>query len=148
MFKTICVGYDGSGPSENALKVACDLAGKYGGKIHIVHTPHPETVAFALGAVPGFAVAATMPSLEDTKKAAEALLDRGRTSAAEAGQSEVVTHVGEGDVARALTDYAASVSADLIVTGRRGLGNLSALVLGSTSQAVGHHATCAHLTVK
>ena len=147
MFRTICVGYDGSDPSENAIRIACDLAEKYGARVHVVHTPYPETVAFALGAVPGYHVAAAIPSLEDTRKAGEDMLERARAAAAAAGQPEIVTHLGEGDAARALIDYAASVDSDLIVTGRRGLGNLSALVLGSTSQAVAHKATCAHLTV-
>lgn len=147
MFKTICVGYDGSDPSENAVRVACDLAGKYDGALHIVHTPHPETVAFAMGAVAGYHAAVTMPSPDETRKAAESLLERAMEIAVTAGQNEVTTYIGEGDAARALTEYAKTVGSDLIVTGRRGLGNLSALVMGSTSQSVSHHATCAHLTV-
>ena len=147
MFKTICVGYDGSEPSENAVRMACDLASKYHGSVHIVHTPHPETVAFAMGAVAGYHAAVTMPSPDETKKAADTLLDKARATAAAAGQNDVKTHIGQGDAAKELTEYAKGVDSDLIVTGRRGLGNLTALVMGSTSQAVSHHATCAHLTV-
>ena len=147
MFNTICVGYDGSEPSENAVRMACDLAGKYNGKVHVVHTPHTDTVAFAMGAVAGYHAAATMPSPDETKKAAETLLAKAIGTASAAGQSDVTTHIGHGDAAKELTDYAKNVGSDLIVTGRRGLGNLSALVMGSTSQAVSHHATCAHLTV-
>jgi nucleotide-binding universal stress UspA family protein len=148
MFKTICVGYDGSEPSENAVRAACDLAGRYQATLHIVHTPHPETVAFAMGAVAGYAVAASMPTPEETRKAAEDMIERAKATAAAAGQTNVTTHIGSGDTATALTNYAKSVDADLIVTGRRGLGNLSALVLGSTSLDVGHKANCAHLTVR
>jgi nucleotide-binding universal stress UspA family protein len=147
MFKTICVGYDGSDPSDNAVRIACDLATKYDGAVHIVHTPHPETVAFAMGAVAGYHAATTLPSPEETEKAVAALLDRAKTTAAEAGLSDVTTFVGQGDTAEALTVYAKEVGSDLIVTGRRGLGNLSALVLGSTSQSIAHKASCAHLTV-
>ncbi|MEM9577491.1 MAG: universal stress protein [Pseudomonadota bacterium] len=147
MFNTICVGYDGSGPSENAVRMACDLADKYHGVVHIVHTPHPETVAFAMGAVAGYHAAVTMPDPKETQEAAETLLEKARATAAAAGQSDVKTHIGQGDAAKELTEYAKEVKSDLIVTGRRGLGNLTALVMGSTSQAVSHHATCAHLTV-
>ena len=149
MFTTICVGYDGSEPSDNAVRMACDLATKYDSSVHVVHTPHPETVAFAMGAVAGYHVATTMPSAEETAKSAAVMLEKAVETAKAAGHTgEIKTHIGEGDAAKSLIEYASSVNSDLIVTGRRGLGNLSALVLGSTSQNVGHHANCAHLTVK
>ncbi len=62
MFKNIVVGIDGSEPSISALRHACDIAQKYDSEIHLVHTPHPKTVAFALGAATGYHVATTMPS--------------------------------------------------------------------------------------
>lgn len=147
MFKTITVGFDGSGPSENALRLACDLASKYDSDIHVLHTPKPETVAFAMGAVAGYHVATTMPSTEEVAESAQKLLDQARKIAAESNQTSIVTEIGEGDAAESLLEHAKAVNSDLIVTGRRGLGNLSALILGSTSQQVGHLAHCAHLTV-
>lgn len=148
MFETICVGYDGSDPSESAIRAACDLASKYGATLHIVHTPHPDTVAFAMGAVVGYHVATIIPSPEETAKAAAVMIEKAVAAAAEAGQDTVITHVGAGDAALVLLEYATEHDADLIVTGRRGLGNLTGLVLGSTSQYISHHAACAHLTVK
>lgn len=149
MFTTICVGYDGSEPSDNAVRMACDLATKYDSAVHVIHTPHPETVAFAMGAVAGYHVATTMPSAEETAKSAAVLLAKAVETAKAVGYAgEIKTHMGEGDAAQSLIEYADSVGSDLIVTGRRGLGNLSAIVLGSTSQSVGHLASCAHLTVK
>ena len=61
MFDKIVVGIDGSKTSETALEVACDLAGKYGSEIHLIHTPQPQTVAFAIGAVAGYHMVTTMP---------------------------------------------------------------------------------------
>lgn len=148
MFKTICVGYDGSAPSDTAVQMACDLAAKYDSEVHIIHTPLPETVTFALGAVAGYHVATTLPSTEETTKAATAMLARASEVASQSGWQKIVTHMGEGDPAQALIDYANSVGSDLIITGRRGLGNLSAMMLGSTSQTVARLADCAHLTVK
>ncbi|MFK7744542.1 MAG: universal stress protein [Roseobacter sp.] len=147
MFNIICVGYDGSTPSDNAVHMACDLAEKYGSVVHIVHTPIAETVTFALGAVSGYHVATTMPSKEDTVKAAQVMLEKAQEVAQAFGDISVMTHVGEGDPAHALTEYAKGAGSDLIVTGRRGLGNLSGLLLGSTSQSVARLAECAHLTV-
>lgn len=147
MFKIITVGFDGSKPSENALRLACDLAQKYGSEVHISHTPKPETVAFAMGAVAGYHVATTMPSAAEVAEAAQKVLTQAREIAQEEGCKSPVAHVGDGEPAQALLDHAKEVGSDLIVTGRRGLGNLSALVLGSTSQRIGHLAHCAHLTV-
>ena len=67
--------------------------------------------------------------------------------AAECGQEKVTTHLLRGDPADQMIDCAAMVGADLIVTGRRGLGNLAGMLLGSTSQRISHHAQCAVLTV-
>ena len=62
MFKKIVVGLDGSETSENALRIASDLASKYSSELHLVHTPQPQTVAFAMGAMPGYHAVTTMPS--------------------------------------------------------------------------------------
>jgi nucleotide-binding universal stress UspA family protein len=148
MFKTICVGFDGSAPSENAIRAACDLARRYEARLHIVHAPQPETVAFAMGAISGYYAAPSFPSAEEMAKAEAVLMEKAQALAAEAGCPDIVSHVSTGDAATALTTYAEEVGADLIVTGRRGLGNLTALVLGSMSQSVANKATCAHLTVK
>ncbi|MCV3270743.1 universal stress protein [Roseobacter sinensis] len=147
MFKKITVGFDGSEPSENALRMACDLAEKYGSEVHVSHTPKAETVAFALGAVAGYHVATTMPSADEVAEAAQKVIAQARAIASNAGVKQPIAHVGDGEPAQALLDYAKEIGSDLIVTGRRGLGNLSGLVLGSTSQQVAHTARCAHLTV-
>ena len=54
MFSKIVVGVDGSEISDNAVRMACDLAGKYDSALYLVHTPQPHTVAFAMGAVAGY----------------------------------------------------------------------------------------------
>ena len=148
MFDTICVGFDGSEPSENALRVACQIAEKFHASVHVVHVPKHETVAFALGAVAGYHAATTMPSKEEVAEAAAIVTDTAKKIAAVGGFPNVTCHVVDGDPAHAVVDKAKTVGADLIVTGRRGLGNLSAMVLGSTSADISHRAHCAHLTIK
>ncbi|MEM7068288.1 MAG: universal stress protein [Pseudomonadota bacterium] len=147
MFKNIVVGMDGSQPAENALRLACDLAKKYDSQIHLVHTPQPQTVAFAMGAVAGYHAVTTMPSSEEVEASAQKILDSGKDIADEYGQSIANTYSKRGDPAEEIINCAEDCGADLIVTGRRGLGNVSALVLGSTSQQVNHKATCACLSV-
>ena len=107
----------------------------------------PQTVAFAMGAVAGYHAAMTMPSPSEVKKAANKILDSGKAIAKAQGQTITQTYIGQGDPAEEIVDCAEKCAADLIVTGRRGLGSLGALVQGSTSQKINHLAKCACLSV-
>lgn len=147
MFSKIVVGIDGSDQSTNALRLACDVAQKYGSDVHLVHTPKAETVAFALGAVAGYHVATTMPDARKVQEAATKVLDEARSVARTYKLGKVVPHVGASDPADDVIKCASDCGADLIVTGRRGLGAVKGAVLGSTSQRIAHLADCAHLTV-
>lgn len=147
MFNQIVVGLDGSDTSEHALRVACDLASKYGSGMHLIHVPQPHTVAFAMGAVAGYQAVTTMPSAEEVQQAAEKLLETGKAIAAECGQEVASSHVAHGDPADEIVAYAEKCGADLIVSGRRGLGKLGSLLQGSTSVDLGHKAKCACLSV-
>ncbi|MEQ3711616.1 MAG: universal stress protein [Tateyamaria sp.] len=147
MFKTIVVGLDGSEPAQHALRLACDIAGKYDAALHIVHTPQPQTVAFAMGAVAGYHTATTMPSPDEVRAAGEKVLAEGIQIAADAGQSVAGSLQKLGDAADVMIEYANECGADLIVTGRRGLGSIGSLVQGSTTQRVNHLAKCACLSV-
>ncbi|MCE8008630.1 universal stress protein [Aestuariivita sp.] len=147
MFQTIIVGLDGSDHAEHALKLACDLADKYGSTLHLIHTPQPQTVAFAMGAVAGYHAATTMPSETEVQDASEKILNAGKAIAAEHGHADVQTHSTRGDPAEEIIACADKNGADLIVTGRRGLGSLGSLLQGSTSQKVNHLAKCACLSV-
>ena len=73
---------------------------------------------------------------EDAKEvateAAQLFLDRGRTARA---------LVVRGEAAEAILETAESESADLIVMGRRGLGRLQGLLVGSVSERVARHAS-------
>ena len=77
MFSKIVVGIDGSEMAETALKLACELASKYESELHLVHTPQPKTVAFAMGAMTGYHAVTTMPSEDQVKKAGEKVLNGG-----------------------------------------------------------------------
>lgn len=147
MFKKIVVGLDGSDHAENALRIACDIGQKYNSEIHLVYTAHPETVGIAVGAVAGFHAATTMPTTAEVKAAGEKVLAAGTAIAKECGQKTTETHMERGNIADQILACADICGADLIVTGRRGLGAVGSLVLGSTSQRVAHMAKCACLSV-
>lgn len=147
MFEKIVVGFDGSEMSEHALRLACQLAEKCGSEIHLVHTPQPHTVAFAMGAVAGYHAATTMPSAEEVQQAADKILDAGKAIAKEHNQTIKQTYSESGDPADHIVACAEGCGADLIVTGRRGLGAVGSLLQGSTSLRVNHLAKCPSLTV-
>ncbi|MFY0597209.1 MAG: universal stress protein [Cognatishimia sp.] len=147
MFKKIVVGLDGSETSENALRAACDLAHASGSKIYLVHTPQPQTVAFAMGAVTGYHAVTTMPSDAEVVAAAQKVINTGKAIAQEFGQDITETHQRRGNPVDEIIACAEACDADLIVTGRRGLGSIETLIHGSTAQGVAHKANCACLTV-
>ncbi|ASJ76182.1 universal stress protein [Granulosicoccus antarcticus] len=147
MFEKIVVGIDGSPQSEHALRMACDLAQKYSSELHLVHTPQPQTVAFAMGAVAGYHAAMAMPSLEEVEVACEKIVSSAKAIAEECNQKITQTHTEPGDPADHIIACAESCGADLIITGRRGLGSIGSLLQGSTSQRVNHLAKCACLSV-
>lgn len=147
MFKNIVVGIDGSEASKTALRVACDISKKYDSELHLVHTPQPQTVAFAMGAVAGYHTATTMPSDEEVQQAADKVIAEGREVAGEYDKMIAQAHTGRGNPVSEIISCAEQCSADLIVTGRRGLGSIGSLIQGSTSQGISKSAECAVLTV-
>lgn len=144
MFSKIVVGLDGSEASENALRLACDLAQKYGSEMHIVHTPQVET--FTVYAGGGGAISVT-PTQKELDKVGKHVLEKGCNIAKKYAQKITETHLVHGNAANGILHCAEDCGADLIVTGRRGLGNLTGLLMGSTSQRVSHLAKCAYLSV-
>ena len=60
----------------------------------------------------------------------------------------MTTQVVDGDPASNIIAAAGHEKAELVVMGRRGLGNVAGLVMGSVSHKVAHLAECACLTVK
>lgn len=147
MFKKIVVGIDGSKKSEYAMRLACDLAQKYGSEIRLVHTPQPKTVSYALGAVAGYEGVTAMPAADEVDEASQKVLAAGVAIADEMGLSIAETLSKMGDPADNIVACAKGCGADLIVTGRRGLGAVGSLIQGSTTQRVNHLAECACLSV-
>tara|TARA_R110002020_G_scaffold358559_12_gene571064 strand:- start:17049 stop:17495 length:447 start_codon:yes stop_codon:yes gene_type:complete len=147
MFTSIVVGFDGSDAAGRALRMACGIAKTFGGGLQIVHTPRDETVTYAADAISGFYVGPNAAHQDMLREAAEKVCEQALQIASEEGANTVEAHIGHGDPAHDVLDRATAVGADLIVTGRRGLGDFTALVLGSTSHQISKHAKCACLTV-
>jgi nucleotide-binding universal stress UspA family protein len=134
MFTSIIVAVDGSDHAHEALNAAVAIAGLTSGSLHVVTVPQPviDPVIVGYTTVP-------IPISQDD-------LDKSRIPDGVKARTTVKTLFG--DPAHAIVDEAAAVKADLIVLGRRGLGRLAGLLVGSTTTKVSQLAPCAVLTVK
>ena len=144
MFKNIIVAVDGSDHATKALKVACDLAQHYDGQIHLVHTPEIATTGLAVGS----GAVEIPPTDEAIAEAGRAVMAEAATTVREAGFEPASQTVRNGTPSAEAIAAAEETGSDLIVTGRRGVGGIQSLLMGSTSQKIAHDAPCAFLTVK
>lgn len=144
MFKTIVVAIDGSEQAVHALATACDIAGKYKSDIHLVHSPELETTAIAVGS----GAVAIAPAPEKIAEAGKQVMAQAVKQAEAQGCTPEECVIGDGDPADDILQQAEKSGADLIITGRRGLGGLASLLLGSVSHKVSQNAPCTCMTVK
>jgi nucleotide-binding universal stress UspA family protein len=144
MFERIIVATDGSDHAKEALRVACDLAGKYKSRLHVVHTP--QAVGDTL--IVGYTAVPVPPTKEEIERAGREVIGAAESAVREAGITEFTSQLVSGDPAHAIVEEAKAHKSDLIVMGRRGLGSLTGLLVGSTTTKVAQLAPCAVLTVK
>ena len=144
MFKNITVAIDGSDHAWRALNVACDLAKHYDSDIHLVHTPELPTTGIAVGS----GAVEIAPTDAAVAEAGAVVMAEAATMARDAGVEPTSQSIRNGTPSAEAIKLAEETESDLIVTGRRGVGGLHSLVLGSTSQQIAHDAPRAFLTVK
>jgi len=127
----VVVGIDGSANGLRAVAWAAPCASRMGAVLQILVAWLPPTpIAPVL-----------VDSRNDGSLRALALAQRAEQVASElAPELAIETEVIELPPAQALID--ASSGADLLVVGRRGLGGLRGLLLGSVSQHCAEHARC------
>jgi nucleotide-binding universal stress UspA family protein len=174
--KRILVALDGSDHASRALDLACALASRFGAELIAMHAVCDRPLSAAerslaqvefhteivrdFDATP-FVEARGDPQLMSQRLTAQAVetgrrfrvalgerLVQDAASRAGAQATSVRTVLREGDPATAILEVAKAEQIDMIVMGRRGLGDLAGLLLGSVSHKVGHLADCACLTVR
>ena len=137
MFEKIVLAVDGSEPSNRAVAVAEDIAGKLGAEVIVVHVKERETTR--AGAFP----------LETSEEASE-IVDQAVRHLKDAGVSargELFSSI-YGRAARVILEATDEQGAGLLVMGSRGLSDLAGLVLGSVTHKVLHLAHCPVLVVR
>lgn len=133
----VVVGVDGSPTSRAALRLAAEIAERFGATLRVV-----ETWEFT----PMAALTGDETDLDELQRAAQLRLDRlvreelgeeaaARTERVALAESPAPALLREGE------------HADLLVVGSRGLGGFKGLLVGSVSQQVTTHATCPVLVV-
>jgi nucleotide-binding universal stress UspA family protein len=140
----VAVGHDGSAAADAALLAAAAEARLRGCRLHVIRawsvTTAPRPPEVPHGIVPSVAQFAGEVEHRLAETTAR-LLGTGS-----AGETTAVLHAPQAGAADAL--IAASTAADLVVVGSRGLGGVSGLLLGSTSEQVVRHAHCPVLVVR
>ena len=138
--RRIVVGVDGSPAAEAALRRAIDEAEVWGAQL---------TAVAGVPVGSGAGIMAWLPAavdhesvLKDVAEGLDVVVDR---ALADHPDLTVKRHVLDGTGAELLTEF--STATDLVVVGSRGRGGFRGMLLGSTSQAVLHHAACPVMVV-
>lgn len=171
MFETILCPIDGSDHARKALRLATDLAKASGGRLVVLHVlldgvaseemrrfaqiegleRHTEPVMASLAEVAGRLDYHYTRAPEGTRALTELgnfLLEDAKRTAKSEGVERVETMLEAGDTGKAILSAQSDLGADAIVLGSRGLGDVSALFLGSTSHTVMNRAPCTVIAVK
>jgi len=140
MFKKILIADDGSAGAKLALKVAIDLAKKYGAELHSISVEE---------GVPHYA--ATIGEVEEFKREANGYFKTINEKAVGMAKKEGVelkTKVVAGHEVETIVNYAKDGEFDLLIIGFMGHSKIFGRVWGSTSQNITKLATCTVVVVK
>jgi nucleotide-binding universal stress UspA family protein len=139
--KKIRLATAGSHDAASATRAAIDLAATTGSELHVVHVwqalpPYPH---------PSIAVATDAAFYE---REAQNLLFKQLDGLEGAGVEVAGAHLERGRAAEKIADLAERLGVGLIVLGRRGLGTVKRLLLGSVSEGVVRLAPCPVLVMR
>ena len=136
MFSKLLVPIDGSDNSFRALNHAIFLSKKIVAQTTALHAIILKEKEIALNAI-----------ILKYQEESENILNRSRDIGSKNGV-KVKTVLKKGDATSIIIDYSKKENYDTIIMGRRGMGKLRQLVLGSTSTKVLSHSDCTVVIVK
>jgi nucleotide-binding universal stress UspA family protein len=141
-FRNIVVALDFSKNSEEALRVAREVAADHSARLHLVHVVADPRPAPARLETPG-------PSFDDLQRqwVCEAEARLAAVAKTGADQVEMGKALVGAPIADTIAQYAAADNADLIVVGTHGYGPVKRMLLGSVSDHLLRCAPCPVLTV-
>jgi len=150
MFTHLLVPVDGSEHAKRAVLAAADLAQRYSAKLTLMHV---LTQSGSLAVPEELKAYSELEHIRITERdliqnAGNEILKNAETLARKNGATNCQVMLKTGDPATSITDYVKQNGVDLVVMGRRGLGDLAGLFLGSVSHKVAQATDCSCLTVK
>ena len=145
MPRNILVAIDGSEPALRAARLAVGIAVKCDATLHLVQVAPQLVVTKELEEFAQIE-SLDLPTSQDVVTLN--LLGPAKSIASAAGVRTVLTEVLRGDPVERLLEYARDQNIDLIALGRRGLGRVRGLLMGSVSFKMNSLAECPVLTVK
>lgn len=141
MFKKILVPVDGSEFSFRAVKVAASLAEKFNSEITFLYVMALPFSTSVLSPEVGGIIPQNI--FDELEKEGQKILSMAEEGFAKAS---VASKLRMGHPAMEIIDESKN-GYDLIVMGSRGLGELKGFLMGSVSDRVTHHASCAVMVV-
>jgi nucleotide-binding universal stress UspA family protein len=159
MIKSILVPVDGSENSDRAVMFATNLAAAFEASVLLVHVLSTLPARKQLKDYLNTLEAQANPDEGEIGSVRGALLnsgeDEGKKVLANAervarnkGVEHVSTVIEDGDPAEEILRLMDTDKYDLIVMGRRGIGGLKGLLIGSVSNKISNLANCTVVTVK
>ncbi len=150
MFEHILVPVDGSSHANRAIDVAAALSEKFGSKLTLIHVQARSGTDQVPDDLKEFARIEHLAVNEAQilGNVAQAIVARAADRARFANVKQLETTVEFGDPATKIVDFAVSNKADTIVMGRRGLGDLAGLLLGSVSHKIAQRTDRVCITVE
>ncbi len=141
MSATIVCGVDHSPGARTAAAIASGLAGRLGLRLLLVHAVPLPLPARELGVAPPTSFVA----VDQMREAGATLLEE--VAAELGGGAGVDRQVQIGGAAEVIASAAEDARAELVVVGSRGLGSVSAVLLGSVSLSLAARGPCPALIV-
>jgi universal stress protein A len=142
-FQRILLPTDFSEHSAAATICACQLAGRLGAELHILHVLESHATA-----TPQFGMGMVLPSRAHESKAAAEKMLAGVLDPHWAEGRTVIQAVTEGSPSDGIIRYAREHSIDLIIMSTHGRSGLAHVLVGSVSESVLRKAPCPVLTVR
>ena len=140
--RTIVVGVDGSDQARHAAALAASLARTSGAKLYLMTVVRPPEGWWGIVGSPPTPTALSKTLTDAQREILDAV-----ASQIDLDGVDYETIEDIGDPARVLAEYCETVSADMLVVGKRGAGFIERLVLGSVANRLAHDAPCPVLLV-
>ena len=142
MFETVVIATDGSESAERAVRMALDIADRFGATVHALSVVDTGDVA----ASPDTLSEELEDALDDAGEEAVAAVESRATT--QHPDCDVVTAVRSGDPAKEIIAYAEESDADIVAMGTRGRHGDHAFLLGSVAEALVRHCPTPVLTLR